>query len=150
MRETAWIDREASREERRAKKNEALAPRPAPFRTMMSSYSVIFCLMAKGRLLPESCSAIRTSSMNVSTRLVIVSLLTDGRFIQSSISERGKPLWAAGRDANMKRRGLASPDDGDALALTFADRPGRSTILNMIPSGPGLRWQLTPAPPLRS
>jgi hypothetical protein len=85
--------------------------------------------------------------------LVIVSLLTDGRFIQSSISERGKPLWAAGRDAiilekkeDMKRRGLASPDDGDALALTFADRPGRSTILNMIPSGPGLRWQLTPAP----
>jgi hypothetical protein len=73
--------------------------------------------------------------------LVIVSLLTDGRFIQSSISERGKPLWAAGRDAiilekkeDMKRRGLASPDDGDALALTFADRPGRSTILNMIPS----------------
>jgi hypothetical protein len=87
--------------------------------------------------------------------LVIVSLLTDGRFIQSSISERGKPLWAAGRDAiilekkeDMKRRGLASPDDGDALALTFADRPGRSTILNMIPSGPGLRWQLTPAAPV--
>jgi hypothetical protein len=56
--------------------------------------------------------------------LVIVSLLTDGRFIQSSISERGKPLWAAGRDAiilekkeDMKRRGLASPDDGDALAF---------------------------------
>jgi hypothetical protein len=45
-----------------------------------------------------------------------VSLLTDSRFIQSSISERGKPLWAAGRDAiilekkeDMKRRGLASP-----------------------------------------
>jgi hypothetical protein len=32
----------------------------------------------------------------------------------------------------------------------LADRPGRSTILNMIPSGPCLRWQLTPAPPLRS
>jgi hypothetical protein len=81
--------------------------------------------------------------------LVIVSLLTDGRFIQSSISERGKPLWAAGRDAiiqDMKRRGLASSDDGDALALTFADRPGRSTILNMIPSS--LRWQLTPAAPV--
>jgi hypothetical protein len=71
-----------------------------------------------------------------------VSLLTDGRFI-TSISERGKPLWAAGRDAiilenkeDMKRRGLASPADGDALGLAFADRPGRSTILNMIPSGP--------------
>jgi hypothetical protein len=109
---------------------------------MMSSYSVIFCLMAKGRLLPESCSAIRTSSMNVSTRLVIVSLLTDGRFIQSSISERGKTLWAAGRDAiilenkeDMKRRGLASPDDGDALALTFADPPGAQYDFEYDPFG---------------
>ncbi len=73
-----------------------------------------------------------------------MSLLTDGRFIQSSISERGKPLWAAGRDAiilekkeDMKRRGLASPDDGDALALTFADRPaGAQYDFEYDPFGP--------------